>query len=243
MRWNCPHCGTSLAAADPVASNPAELSASWKLFSCYKCGGFSMRNALPQPAPSPTQERDPNRPPPFRKASPRILQAHRAHGQAVAGATPTRAPILAPRTEPAPGQESTADFSVLRGHLRLDERKQSTPVPARRILPHLKPAPTFRNRFTIRQGVLGLLVVLTLGAGGLLYRQGEELERLSRAPGQQRQPESDGIEDRIEIRAAAPRRAHAGSETDENKSDTHPKVEVDLSEPGMRYEILNRSAR
>ncbi|MCM2321746.1 MAG: hypothetical protein NDJ90_00620 [Oligoflexia bacterium] len=36
MRWNCPHCGISLAVSDD------KLGAGWSFSRCYKCGGFAL---------------------------------------------------------------------------------------------------------------------------------------------------------------------------------------------------------
>jgi hypothetical protein len=36
MRWNCPHCGANLAAADE------KVGVQWSFSRCYKCGGFAL---------------------------------------------------------------------------------------------------------------------------------------------------------------------------------------------------------
>jgi hypothetical protein len=36
MRWNCPHCGTSLAVSDD------KLSSSWSFSRCFQCAGFAL---------------------------------------------------------------------------------------------------------------------------------------------------------------------------------------------------------
>lgn len=76
----------------------------------------------------------------------------------------------------------------------------------------------------------------------MLYRQGMEIERLSRNSTELK-PALPALEDRIEVRSAAPKRRLHEDAPGTEKPEAQPSVEVDLSEPGMRYEILNRSAR
>ena len=244
MRWNCPHCGTSLAAADAASATAAEPSAAWKLFACFKCGGFSMRKSSTAPSSTLHADRDPTTPPPFRKGSPRVLQANRTPGPPVAASATTRVSLPAAGSEinvqpPLPEQERriapepTVDFSVLRGHLRLSERKTALPLPSNRPSPTGFRVSPRRLKISLQQGILGLLIAASIGAGGLLYQQSLELERLTRTT-RDTKPNTEVFEDRIEIRTAAPRRS---------SEQPAPSVQVDLTEPGMRYEILNRSAR
>lgn len=227
MRWNCPHCGTLLAIAD---SSALKRSADrWQLSACYRCGGFSMvQHPITAGHPSVTLN------------APRILQAQRNRHEirqalsTLSATPPPPPPVARSATPPHPGAPSAArpalhsapssppaDFSAVRARIQESRsaRHRSTPAP--------HTVATARNRERIHSLALGALLFMVVSAGGMLALQGVRVKMLAaQSDITPSAPASVGT-DRIENRTAAPER---------------DRVQVDLSEPGMRYEILNRNS-
>ena len=249
MRWQCPHCGTPLAAsekAEDTTRNPSESGGSpadWKLFACYKCGGFSMRNVSTGKEPD-GRTRDANQPPPFTKHLPRILKANRSSNDAfVAEATrhsprqvappmpPSEMPIQARHEAQPPAPH--VSFEILRSHLKLDSRKQkNSPTGIHSNLPRPERfAPSIA-----RQAVLSFLLTASIGAGYLLYQQGLAIQKLATQSAPAKSVAGSEIySDSIATGRAAPERVESAREN-------APRIKVDTSEPGMRYEYLDRGS-
>jgi hypothetical protein len=265
MRWQCPHCGTPLAASETSDNAVRDTSRSggapteWKLFACYKCGGFSMRNLTQSATLAPGTNgpaRDPNQPPPFRKHQPRVLHAHRSAHDSIEASATRYSPqqIAPPKTPPVAPQKITAfpqpevqtvesrsghppeppvDFEVLRSHLRLDSKRQQpqTQVSAAATFRAVRSSPSFA-----RQAVLSFLLIASAGTGYLLYQQGVTLQKIAgKSAPRPSAPGNEIISDTIGTSRAAPFR-------EEPTQETRRRIQVDLSEPGMRYEYLDRRA-
>ena len=188
--------------------------------------------------------RNPDQPPPFTKHQPRVLKANRSSRDGlVAGATqhaPRQIAVPPPQPQvPSPVPKMTqppeppANFEVLRTHLKLDERRTKNP-PAGVIS-----APQTRARLSpaiVRQAVLSFLLTASIGTGYLLYQQGVAIQKIASNPAASEAASGPDIySDSISTRRAAPERAEQGRES-------APRIQVDMSEPGMRYEYLDRGA-
>jgi len=128
--------------------------------------------------------------------------------------------------------EAPANFEILRTHLGLDAKKQEQRNTARKTQGRLD---LRISTATARQAVLSFLVAASSGAGYLLYQQGLEIQKLAaRSPPPAPAARSETLSDRITTSRAAPARS---KQTDDSPA---ARIQVDESEPGMRYEYLER---
>ncbi len=219
MRWNCPHCGTSLALSH--GATPESLESEWKLSACYRCGGFSMVNPQPRPTQNPTGaapsvltgRRSALASPPVNptKSAQSVVQGPPPPPRFEGSATPPPPPleaiirdqrlISARRSAPA---EAPADFGILRTRLEENRKVQGRSDPSR---PNPKPSPSPVSERRLdsapRQMILGGLITLSVAFGGLLYVQGMQLQSIAQ---QSRATATPNEEDTITLGMAAPER-------------------------------------
>ncbi|MCM2276857.1 MAG: hypothetical protein NDJ89_02125 [Oligoflexia bacterium] len=160
MRWNCPHCGISLAVSDD------KMGAGWSFSRCYKCGGFAL----------------------IRRAEVNLVKVDRAPaGEHIILPEATEDPVSSLSEEAARNlarlRGEGAPRNVIRpGTGAAAKPANVPPAPAqgeRPLPPPLPELPEVKSKRPIRSSLLSaaitLAAVTTLASGGYLYLQGKEL--------------------------------------------------------------------
>ena len=229
MRWNCPHCGTNLAASDD------RLSTGWSFSRCYKCAGFALvrladanlikvdrapageKIILPEANEEPTamlSQNAANHLARFKsnKTSPSIVKAapRRSIAKGIASLTKPTLPTPVAAAPPAPPKtaaqilENIQTPSALGTAQRLSYSKPS-PFGLPQPLPEV-PERSLPQR--VAPTLVGISGLLAIGSGIYLYVQGQALWENSRL----RAAESKAIVDaalKTEISEAEPAPAQA----------------------------------